>query len=40
MRWEFVIGLFDSWQEFLEGFSEHGDFLEVCEREFLLVIRV
>jgi len=20
---------FDSWQELLEGFSEHGDFLEV-----------
>jgi hypothetical protein len=37
MKWEFGIGLFVSWHEFLEGFSEHGDFLEFCEREFLVV---
>jgi hypothetical protein len=32
MRWEFGIGLFDSWHEFWECFPEHGDSLEVCKR--------
>jgi hypothetical protein len=39
-RWEFGIVLFDSRHKFLEGFSEHGDFLDVCKREFLVVNRV
>ena len=31
IKWDGSLGLdvFDSWQEFLEGFSEHGDFVEV-----------
>jgi hypothetical protein len=42
INWDGKLGLdvFDSWQELLECFCGHGDFLKFCKREFLVVNHV